>query len=115
MVDLKAGGVDAAVATAKQLQQQDRDFPPARALVGDVYMAADRPADAVRAYQDALASAPSEMLIGRLNAALLRSGQTEAAIKLLTDWIAQHPADLVAAEQLADIYIATRRYDEAAT
>ena len=26
MVDLKAGGVDAAVATAKQLQQQDRDF-----------------------------------------------------------------------------------------
>ena len=115
MVDLKAGGVDAAVATAKQLQQQDRDFPQARALVGDVYMAADRPADAVRAYQDALASAPSEMLIGRLDAALLRSGQTEAAIKLLTDWIAQHPADLVAAEQLADIYIATRRYDEAAT
>ena len=51
MVDLKAGGVDAAVATAKQLQQQDHDFPPARALVGDVYMAADRPADAVRAYR----------------------------------------------------------------
>ena len=38
-VDLKAGGVDAAVATAKQLQQQDRDFAPARALMGDVYMA----------------------------------------------------------------------------
>ena len=52
------------------------------------------------------------MLIGRLDAALLRSGQTEAAIKLLTDWTAQHPADMVAAEQLADIYIATRRYDD---
>ncbi len=64
MVDLKAGGVDAAVATAKQLQEQDRDFQPARALIGDVYMAANRPADAVKAYQDALTAAPSEMLSG---------------------------------------------------
>ena len=64
MVDLKAAG-SAAVATAKQLQQQDRDFKAALALTGDVYMAANRPADAVRAYQDALAAAPSEMLVGR--------------------------------------------------
>ena len=65
MVDLKASGIDAAVSTAKQLQQQDRDFQPARALIGDVYMAANRPADAVSAYQEALAAAPSEMLVGR--------------------------------------------------
>ena len=66
MVDLKAGGVDAAVATAKQLQDQDHDFQPARALIGDVYMAANRPADAVKAYQDAMTAAPSQMLVGRL-------------------------------------------------
>jgi cellulose synthase operon protein C len=114
MVDLKAAGVDAAVATAKQLQQQDRDFKAALALTGDVYMAANRPADAVRAYQDALAAAPSEMLVGRLDGALLRSGQVDAAIKVLSDWIAQHPDDVVATEQLADIFIATRRFDEAA-
>ena len=84
------------------------------ALIGDVYMAANRPADAVRAYQDALAAAPSEMLVGRLAGALLRSGQGDAAIKVLTDWIAQHPADVAATEQLADIYIATQRFDEAA-
>jgi len=91
---LKAAGVDAAIATAKQVQEQDRDFQQARALIGDVYMAANRPADAVRAYQDALATAPSEMLVGRLNAALLRSGQSDAAIKVLSDWIAQHPAEI---------------------
>jgi len=113
MVDLKANGVDSAVATAKQLQQQDRDFQPARALIGDVYMSANRPADAIKAYQDALAAAPSEMLIGRLNAALLRSGQPDAAIKSLTDWIAKNPKDLVATEQLADIYIVQQRLDEA--
>ncbi|HME26553.1 MAG TPA: XrtA/PEP-CTERM system TPR-repeat protein PrsT [Acetobacteraceae bacterium] len=115
MVDLKAAGVDAAIATAKQVQEQDRDFQQARALIGDVYMAANRPADAVRAYQDALAAAPSEIMVGRLNAALLRSGQSDAAIKVLSDWIVQHPADLLATEQLADIFIATRRYDEAVT
>jgi tetratricopeptide (TPR) repeat protein len=102
------------VATAKQLQQQDRDFPEARALIGDVYMAADRPADAARAYQDALTATPSTMLVGRLNAALLRAGQTDAAIKLLSDWITKHPEDTVVALQLGDIYIATRRYDDAA-
>jgi putative PEP-CTERM system TPR-repeat lipoprotein len=115
MVDLKAGGVDAAIATAKQLQDQDRDFQQARALPGDVYMAANRPADAVRAYQDALTSAPSQMLIGRLSAAQLRAGQSDAAVKLLADWIAQHPDDLAATEQLADLHIAARRYDEAIT
>jgi cellulose synthase operon protein C len=113
MVDLKASGVDAAVATAKQLQEQDRDFQQARALIGDIYMAANRPADAVRAYQDALAAAPSEMLVGRLDVALSRSGQSDAAIKMLSDWIAQHPVDVAATEQLAEIYIASRRYDEA--
>jgi Flp pilus assembly protein TadD len=34
---------------------------------------------------------------------------------MLSDWVAQHPADVVATEQLADIYIASRRYDEAVT
>jgi cellulose synthase operon protein C len=115
MVELKASGVDAAIATAKQLQEQDRDFLEAQALVGDVYMAANRPADAVRAYQDALASAPLEMVVARLDAALLRSGQADAAIKMLSDWIAKHPTDVVATEQLAEIYIAARRLDEAAS
>ncbi len=115
MVDLKSGGVDAAVATARQLEQQDRGFLAARALVGDAYMAADRPADAVQAYQDALASAPSEMLAGRLFAALLRSSQTDAAIKMLSDWTDRHPDDMLAAKQLAESYIGMKRYNEAST
>jgi cellulose synthase operon protein C len=113
MVDLKASGVDVAVTTANQLQQQDRDFPQARALIGDVYIAANRPEDAVKAYQDALAAAPSEFLVGRLSGALLRSGQGDAAIKLLADWIAKHPTDLTSTEQLADLDIASQHYEDA--
>jgi putative PEP-CTERM system TPR-repeat lipoprotein len=113
MVDLKAGGVDAAVATAKQLQEQDRDFQPARALIGDIYEAANRPADAVQAYQEALTAAPSQMLEARLVAALLRTGQGAAAMKAATDWIAQHPDDMVTLEQLADLQIMAKKYDDA--
>ncbi len=113
MVDLKASGIEAAVNTAKQLQQQDRDFPPARALIGDAYMAANRPADAIKAYQEALAAAPSELLVGRLSGALLRSGQGDAAIKALNDWLVQHPADQISLQQVAELEIAAKRYDDA--
>jgi tetratricopeptide (TPR) repeat protein len=113
MVDLKAGGIDAAVATAKQLRDQDHDFPASRALVGDAYEAANRPADAVVAYQEALAAAPSQILLGRLVAALVRTGQGDAAIKTLGDWIAKHPDDLGAMEQLADLEIVAHRNDDA--
>ena len=64
MVDLKAGGIDAALATAKQFRDQDHDFLAARALIGDAYEAANRPADAVVAYQEALAAAPSTSIAG---------------------------------------------------
>jgi cellulose synthase operon protein C len=113
MVDLKATGVDAALATAQQIQQREPDFSALRALIGDVYMAANRPADAVRAFQEALTTAPSGMLVGRLTAALLRDGQNDAAIKVLADWIAQHPDDMAAVRELSDLYIAAGRYEDA--
>lgn len=113
MLDVKASGIDAAVATAKQLQEQDPGFEQARALIGDLYMAVERKADAVKAFQDALAEAPSELLVRRLTGALVRNGQSDAAIKLLSDWIAQHPTDLISTQQLADLKIVAKRYDDA--
>ncbi|MGA8196017.1 MAG: XrtA/PEP-CTERM system TPR-repeat protein PrsT [Acetobacteraceae bacterium] len=113
MVDLKANGVDAALATAKQLQQQDRDLQSSTALIGDVYMAANRPEDAVRAYRDAMEARPSEKLAGLLTAALWRSDRRDEAITVLAEWIAQHPSDLTAMRQLSDLYIAVHRHDDA--
>jgi cellulose synthase operon protein C len=113
MVDLKDHGVDAALSTADQLIAQDRDFQPARALKGDIYMAANKPEDAAKAYQDALATAPSTMLITRASAAMIRAGQADAAAKLLTDWIGTHPDDVFIVQQLSDLDIAAHRYDDA--
>jgi putative PEP-CTERM system TPR-repeat lipoprotein len=114
MVDLKSTGMDAALATADRLQSQDRDFPGIRALKGDIFLAANRPPDAVAAYADANAAAPSSLLATRLAGALLRSGRADDAGNLLRDWLGKHADDMVATEQLAEINIATGKWDDAA-
>jgi putative PEP-CTERM system TPR-repeat lipoprotein len=114
MIDLKATGVAAALATADQLQSQDLTFTEARALKGDVFLAANRPDDAAKAYADALAAAPSTMLLTRLVGAQLRAGHTDAAQSALKDWLAKNPKDLVALEQVAELDIAAGKLDDAA-
>ena len=107
-------GIDAALTTANQLQSEDVNFSAARALKGDVYLAANRPDDAAKAYADALAAAPSTMLLTRLVGAQLRSGHGQIAHATLTDWLTKHPDDLVALEQDAELDISEGRLDEAA-
>ena len=114
MIDLKSTGIDAALATADRLQSQDRDFAGIRALKGDIYLAANRPADAVTAYTDANNAAPSSLLVTRLAGALLRAGRADDATKLLLDWLGKHADDMVATEQVAEIDIATGKFDDAA-
>ena len=114
MVDLKSTGMDAALATADRLQSEDRDFTAIKALKGDIYLAANRPADAVAAYTAANAANPSSLLTTRLAGALVRSGRSADATKLLLDWLGKHADDMVATEQMAEINISTGNLDTAA-
>jgi putative PEP-CTERM system TPR-repeat lipoprotein len=113
LVDLKSAGIDAALTTADRLISQDRDFTEIRALKGDIYMAANRPADAVTALAEAQAATPSSQLVTRLAGAYLRSGRPDDATRLLMDWVTAHNDDLVAKEQLSEVYIATNKLDDA--
>ncbi|HEY1932186.1 MAG TPA: XrtA/PEP-CTERM system TPR-repeat protein PrsT [Acetobacteraceae bacterium] len=113
MIDLKATGVDAALATADNLYSQDRNFTLASALRGDVYLAANRPDDAITAYSDALQKAPITPLLTRLIAAQLRANRVDDARNTLLGWVGNHPDDVVALEQLAEVNIATSRLDDA--
>ncbi len=113
MIDLRSTGVEAALATADRLLAQDRDFTTIRALKGDIYLAANRPADAVASFTEAQSIAPSSLLVTRLAGALLRAGRAEDATKLLKDWITKKPDDLTATEQLAEVFIAMGKYDDA--
>lgn len=114
MIDLRATGIDAALATADRLMGQDRDFTLIRALKGDIFMAANRAQDAINAYKDAMAAAPSGALVARLAAAELRGQQADDAVKVLADWIAKNPEDLAAHEQLGEIFIGLNKLPEAA-
>ncbi len=113
MIDLKAGGVDAALASAHRLADQDRGFTQALALPGDIYLAADRPAAAVNAYATAFATAPSSFLVVRLASAMVRNNQPDQGWQKLVDWVNAHPDDLVVLEALTELDINTRRWDAA--
>ena len=113
MIDLKDKGLKAALATAEQLQSQNQGFVPALALNGDIYMAANRPDDAVKAYAAAEKSASSTMLVMRMAGAQTRLGRSDAAIKTLQDWLAQHPDDLVVRTQLSELQISAGQLDAA--
>jgi putative PEP-CTERM system TPR-repeat lipoprotein len=113
-IDLKATGLDAALASADRLQAQDQDFADIRALKGDIYQLANRPDDAVNAYAEASKAAPSSLLTARTAGALLRAGKADEASKLLAAWLVKHPDDMVATEQAAEIAINANRLDDAA-
>lgn len=115
MIDLKANGVDAAIASADRLQDQDRGFAQARALPGDIYLAANRPASGVKAYQQALGVAPSGFLAIRLATAMVRNNQPDQGWQELSDWVSKNPDDVAALQALSELDISTRRFDQAET
>ncbi|HEX5326503.1 MAG TPA: XrtA/PEP-CTERM system TPR-repeat protein PrsT, partial [Acetobacteraceae bacterium] len=110
LIDLKAGGIKAALATADTLYDQNQTFTEALALKGDLYMANNQPAEAVKAYQDAAVTAPSALLTARLAGALERDGKPDAAAKALADWFSDHPDDLAVASLLASLQITQEKY-----
>ncbi len=109
----KAGGLDAALAAAAKLQQDPAHQPAAAALTGDVYMQAKRFDDAVAAYSAAQKAAPSPLLLLRIAGAQSAGGHGDKIRPLLSDWLAQHPHDAVAAESLAELEIREKQYDDA--
>lgn len=113
MIDLKATGLESALSTADRLMGQSREFQDLRALRGDLYIAASRPADAIDAYTKELEAAPNAMLLARVSTANLRAGRIDVAVKVLKEWLAKNESDTVAQQQLSDIYLATDRFDEA--
>ncbi len=114
MIDLRSTGVEAALATADRLMGQDRDFADLRGLKGDIYLAANRPNDAVDAFQKEFQAKPSNVLLTRLAGAQMRAGRVDTATKLLVEWVSAHPDDYAVIEQLAEILLATQRYADSA-
>ncbi len=65
LIDLKTGGISAALNTADALYSQNQTFTPALMLKGDLYMADKQPEQAVKAYQAVATTQPSAMVAVR--------------------------------------------------
>ena len=109
-IEQRANGLDAALAAADQLKRDPANMPAAAALRGDVYMSQRRFADAATAYAAELKTTPTSLLALRTAAALNASGAPDRAADSLRTWLGQHPDDADAAQVLASLDIAAKRY-----
>ncbi len=112
-VDVRTGGLEAALATAAALTRDVANLPAARLLTGGLYMSAQRYADAAAAYQAELKLSPSGALAVAAAVALNRAGRPADAQRLLQDWIQHEPKDVNAIRTLSSFDLESRRTAEA--
>jgi predicted Zn-dependent protease len=113
LVDMRTGGLDAALATATALAKDAANLPAARMLKGGLYMSVQRYADAADAFQAQLAASPSVALAVASATALNSAGRVGDAQRLLQDWIVREPGDVEAIRALASLDLQNKRVAEA--
>jgi putative PEP-CTERM system TPR-repeat lipoprotein len=113
LIDLKTGGISAALNTADALYSQNQTFTPALLLKGDLYMANKQPEEAVKAYESVAASQPSATVAVRIAGAWEQEKKPAEAEKVLKDWFAKHPDDLAVASLLSSVQINAGEYPDA--
>ena len=112
-IDLKNGGVQAALATAAELCRNPQNLPAARSLAGDALVSAGETPRAAAAFLAAYKANPSAELAGKTATALSKAGHDDQAIALLTAWTAQHPDDAASLSVLGSLEITAGRLAEA--
>ncbi len=110
LIDFKQNGLDAALATARRLRDQDQGFALLQALPGDVALAAGNLAQAEKEFRDAYSIGPTLLLAARIAGVEERQGKPDAAEKTLQDWVTAHPGDLQALRLLSGVQIARKQY-----
>jgi len=106
-------GLDAALAVADELAKQPAAQPTSRFLRGELLLAAQRPADAARAYTAAYNEAPSAQLALARAGALRAAGQPGEAVGALNAWLQREPRNPQVLDALSQIDIQAGRMADA--
>jgi len=109
----QARGLDAALTLADQLARRPEAQPSSLTLRGDLLAAAERPAEAERAFAEAYAQAPSSVLALRRAGLLVAANRPAEAAAVLTEWLARDPDDLAALSMLSQFELQSGRYEDA--
>lgn len=105
--------LDAALAAADRLAENQAARPASLFLRGDLLMADQRPADAARAFAASTARAPSSALAQREAAAWRQAGQPAQSIAALNAWLTREPQDADVLNMIAQFDIVAGRNADA--
>jgi putative PEP-CTERM system TPR-repeat lipoprotein len=108
-----ASGIDAAITLARQIQQRPGAMPAAAPLIGDLLMAANRPADAATAYAEAARANPSSALALRQVAALSAADRRADAVRVLEAAAQRDPNDAQVQALLGQFALQANQYEVA--
>ena len=92
-VQVRSNKPDEAVAIARQIQKQLPKQPIGFSLEGDLMMLQQKPADAVKPYEQALAANGGNAVLMKLHEALTKTGKTKEADAQVSAWLKAHPDD----------------------
>ena len=109
-IELKANGINGALALADQLRRDPVNSPAALHLKGDAYMLVQRPADAAVAYQAEYKATPSSDLAMRIANADLAANKADEGGQVLRGWVDAHTDDAPAARMAGSMELTAKRY-----
>lgn len=112
-IDLKRGGLQAALQTAETLKQDPRNLPTALLLPASLYEANGDPARAADAYVAAYHASPSPEVALAAASALARIGHRPDGDMLATDWAGKDPKDPAVRQFLAADALQDGRWQDA--
>jgi len=92
-VQSRNGKYDEALAIVRQVQKQLPKQPVGYSLEGDLMMLQQKPAEAVKPYEQALASNGNSAVLFKLYEALAKSGKSKEANDRVAAWLKAHPQD----------------------
>ena len=95
-----------ALAIAQTAQRQRPQAPAGLTLEGNVWMAQNKPLEALKAYERAFSLKKDGLLLIKIHDSLMLAGKTQDARLRLTQWLLAHPTDIpirlfAASEKLA--------------
>jgi putative PEP-CTERM system TPR-repeat lipoprotein len=106
--EARTGQFREAMTIAQQLQKQHPELPTGLAVQGDILMAQQQYAAALKAYEKAVAiDNTGDVLAIKIHQALTAGGKAKEADARLVDWLKDHPNDVPARAYLASSYMGT--------
>lgn len=106
-VQVRNNKPDEALAIARQIQKQIPKQPVGYSLEGDLMMLQQKPAEAVKPYDQALAANGGNAVLMKLHEALTKTGKTKEADARVASWLKAHPEDNAVRLHFATLSMAT--------